>query len=229
MLTTLDQIVERLVSGYDPDSIVLFGSRATQSDTAESDFDLLIVKDTPERPIERRMVVEALLADRAVSIDTLVYTPRELWELYSAGTPLVETVVESGRVLYMRRATAAWVAEARDELESAQVLLDHQKHRAAGFHSQQSVEKALKALILERGRRPPRTHDLLDLLNQVGEEGWQLHLAMDDAVFLNSIYRGRYPTEEGLLPHAEPTDADARRAVTAAEAVVAQLATLVPG
>jgi hypothetical protein len=42
-------------------------------------------------------------------------------------------------------------------------------------------------------------------------------------VFLNSIYRGRYPTEEGLLPRGEPTQADARRAVAAADAVVRQL------
>jgi hypothetical protein len=44
---------------------------------------------------------------------------------------------------------------------------------------------------------------------------------MEDAVFLNSLYRGRYPTEEGLLPHGEPDRQDAARAVRVAAAVLA--------
>jgi HEPN domain-containing protein/predicted nucleotidyltransferase len=226
MLTTLDQIIERLVAGYQPDRIVLFGSRARGEEKTDSDFDLLVVKDTAERPIERRMAVERLLADRRVPVDVLVYTPREIWELYAAGSPLVESVVASGRVLYMRRATAAWVAEAQDELESGLILMERGKYRAASLHSQQAAEKALKALLLERGKRPPRTHDLIDLLNAVREEGWQLRLETDEAIFLNSIYRGRYPTEEGLLPYGEPSQSDAARAIAAAQFVVHQLKTL---
>jgi HEPN domain-containing protein len=49
---------------------------------------------------------------------------------------------------------------------------------------------------------------------------------MDDAVFLNSVYRGRYPTEEGLLPHGEPTGEDARRALKAAETVMKRVRAL---
>lgn len=75
-------------------------------------------------------------------------------------------------------------------------------------------------LLLEKGRRPPRTHDLVELLNAVAEEGWAVGLEMDDAVFLNSVYRGRYPTEAGLLPHGEPTSDDAQRAVAVAEPVM---------
>lgn len=226
MLTTLDQIIERLVAGYEPDRIVLFGSRVRGDEQEDSDFDILVVKDTREPPLERRMAVDRLLADRRVPLDLLVYTPRELWQLYAAGSPLVESVVESGRVLYMRRATAAWVAEAEDELESAQILIERGKYRAASLHSQQAVEKALKALVLERGKRPPRTHDLIELMNRVREEGWQLRLETDEAIFLNSVYRGRYPTEEGLLPHGEPSQSDAARAIAAAQIVVHQLKTL---
>jgi hypothetical protein len=46
---------------------------------------------------------------------------------------------------------------------------------------------------------------------------------------LNSIYRGRYPAEEGLLPHGEPLDEDARRALRTAEVAMAQVqAALIP-
>ena len=102
----------------------------------------------------------------------------------------------------------------------AAILLERDKPRGACLHSQQCVEKALNALRLEKGRRPPRTHDVVELLNAVAGEGWRAELDMDDAVFLNSIYRGRYPTEDGLLPHGEPSAAEAERAVSAARQVM---------
>jgi hypothetical protein len=46
---------------------------------------------------------------------------------------------------------------------------------------------------------------------------------MDEAVFLNSVYRGRYPTEEGLLPHGGPGVEDARRTLRAAEGFLKDL------
>jgi HEPN domain-containing protein/predicted nucleotidyltransferase len=227
MLTTLAEIVQRLVSAYDPDRIILFGSHAVGEAREGSDIDLLVVKETVQRPADRRLEVERLLCDRRVPLDVLVYTPRELRELYAVGSPFVVSVVESGRVLYMRKATAGWLADARDEVEMAAILFDHQKYRGVCIHSQQGVEKGLKALILERGRRPARTHDLVELMNQVKTDGWTIELSVDDAVFLNSVYRGRYPSEEGLLPLGEPTEADARRALEIAQNLMRQLQTVV--
>jgi predicted nucleotidyltransferase len=157
VLATVEQIVERLVTGYDPDRIILFGSHATGDARSDSDVDLLIVKRTDKRPIDRRIEVQRLLADRAIPLDVIVYTPEELRRLFAAGSPFIEEVVEHGRVLYMRKATAAWLQEAQDELETAVLLLEHLKYRGACFHSQQCVEKLLKALLLEKARRPPRT------------------------------------------------------------------------
>jgi len=226
MLTTLDSIVQRLISAYDPERIILFGSHATGGVREGSDIDLLIVKETDLRPIDRRIEVERLLSNRQVPLDLLVYTPQELRGLYAAGSPFIEEVIETGRVLYMRKTTAVWLAEAREELESASILYDHQKYRGVCFHSQQCVEKGLKALFLEKGKRPARTHDIVELLNVVTVDGWAVGLLMDDAVFLNSVYRGRYPTEEGLLPHGEPTGEDARRALKAAETVMKRVRAL---
>ena len=228
-MTTVEAIVERLVAGYAPDRIILFGSRAAGTARDDSDVDLLVVKETDRRPVERRMEVERLLADRALPIDVVVYTPEELRRLFAVGSPFVEDVMEHGRVLYMRQATAAWLREAQDELESAVVLLDHAKPRGACLHSQQCVEKLLKALLLEKGRQLVRTHDLVELLNAVTNEGWAAGLEMDDAIFLKSIYQGGYPTEEGLLPHGEPTAEDARRAVGVADALMRRLRAALEG
>ena len=80
--------------------------------------------------------------------------------------------------------------------------------------------------MLERGRRPARTHDLVELLNAVTADGWVVSLSLDDAVLLNSVYRGRYPTEEGLLPHGEPTVEDAQHALDAARRTVESVRSL---
>ena len=218
MLKTLDEIRERLVSEYAPDRIILFGSRAQGVHSEESDFDLLILKETSARPIDRRIEVETLLRDRDMALDITVYTPGEMNYLYSIGSPFIEEVIETGRVLYMRKATGEWIREAEDELGSAQILLEHGRFKAACYHSQQCVEKGLKALIIEKGDRPGRVHDIVELLSRAKRTGWQVALALDDAIFLNSIYKGRYPAEEGLLPHGEPSKDDTERASRTAEA-----------
>lgn len=42
-------------------------------------------------------------------------------------------------------------------------------------------------------------------------------LSMDNAAFLNSIYKSRYPSEEWLLPHGETSKEDAGRALSSAK------------
>jgi HEPN domain-containing protein/predicted nucleotidyltransferase len=217
MLETLDAVIERLVAHYQPERILLFGSRATQGARSDSDIDLLIVKDTEVPPRERRAEVERLLADRALPLDICVYTPTELHRLFRLGSPFIEEVLDTARVVYMRKATEAWMREVAEEARMARLLTEGRFFRGACLHSQQTVEKGLKALILERGERPPRTHDVVELFNRVGALGYRFAMSIDDLVFLNSVYRGRYPTDEGLLPHGEPTEGEAQQAVQTAE------------
>ncbi len=223
MIKELSDIRRRLIKEYDPEKIILFGSRAQGKDSEGSDIDLVIVKETDKRPLDRRIEVETLLADRAVPMDLIVYTPDEIRRLYSIGSPFVEEIVEKGRLLYMRKATSAWMREAEEELESANVLYEHERYKSACYHSKQTVEKGLKAVIIEKGKRPERTHDVVELHNAVTAMGVDSGLSMDDAVYLNSIYKGRYPTEEGLLPHGEPSRADTERAVMSAKRLIERL------
>ncbi len=216
MLKTLNGLRNRIIKHYDPDRIILFGSSAEGNLREGSDMDLLIIKKTGKRPIERQVEVEGIISDREFPVDVLVYTPEEVRFLFSIGSPFIEEVMEKGTVLYMRKATEAWVKDAQENLDSAVILLDKRIYRTAGYHAQQCVEKGLKALILEKGKRPGRTHDIVDLLNQLKKGELPGGISLDDAVFLNSIYRGRYPTEEGLLPHGEPSSEEASRAVSIA-------------
>ena len=228
MAADFGSVVDRLVRGYDPDRIILFGSHALGRARSDSDIYLLIVKQTDRRPVDRRVEAHTLLVDLRIPVDLQVYTPDELRRLYFLGSPFIEEILETGRVLYMRKATAAWLRETDDECQTAALLLEHERFRGACLHSQQAVERGLKALLLERGIRVPHTHNVVELLSQVREQSWHVTLAPDDAVFLTNVYRGRYPSEEGLLPQGEPTVEDARRAVTAAKAVVSDVHKLLP-
>lgn len=216
MLKTLEEVVHRLIE-YGAERIILYGSHATGRAREDSDVDLLIVKSTEKRSMDRRMEVEHLLSDRAIPLDITVYTPQEIRWLFSMGDPFMEEVLEKGRLIFVRKATEGWIKDAEDELRSASILYEHGKYRGACYHSQQCVEKGLKALILEKGERPGRIHDLVDLLHKATRWGWDTGLSMDDAVFLNSLYKGRYPTEMGLLPYGEPSMEDAGRALLAAK------------
>jgi HEPN domain-containing protein len=51
-------------------------------------------------------------------------------------------------------------------------------HFAAGFHAQQAVEKALKALLCARDIDFPRTHDLENLANRLAANGPALPVAV---------------------------------------------------
>ncbi|MGP0065283.1 MAG: HEPN domain-containing protein [Isosphaeraceae bacterium] len=67
----------------------------------------------------------------------------------------------------MKRLTAKWVRKAEDDLGGAKRLErdDPPYHDLVCFHRQQSAEKYLKAVLQEWEPVPPRTHDLVRLLD----------------------------------------------------------------
>jgi HEPN domain-containing protein len=67
----------------------------------------------------------------------------------------------------MKAAAREWVRCAEEDFDVAQALMRRRNKHAAnsiGFHSQQCVEKYLKARLEEAGHTVPRTHDLVALL-----------------------------------------------------------------
>ncbi|MGH7410273.1 MAG: nucleotidyltransferase domain-containing protein, partial [Candidatus Methylomirabilis sp.] len=76
----IDRIVRRIAEGYQPIKVILFGSHAYGEPTADSDIDLLIVKETADRFIDRWVAVRELIADpkRRTPVEPIVVTPDEL-------------------------------------------------------------------------------------------------------------------------------------------------------
>ncbi len=113
----------------------------------------------------------------------------------------------------MKRETEEWIKIAKEDIQSAEYLFDKFLFRMACYHAQQNVEKILKAVLTEHEIEFSKTHNILDLNNAAKEIRHESPLTGEEAIFLNSVYRARYPADLGLLPTGEPTREDADKAL----------------
>jgi hypothetical protein len=104
MQQTIERIVTRIVEQYRPEKIILFGSYACGEPDAGSDVDLLIVKETNQRPIDRRITVRRIVHTSrcGMPFSPLVITPQELTQRLEMGDPFYHEIVDRGKVQYVR-------------------------------------------------------------------------------------------------------------------------------
>jgi predicted nucleotidyltransferase len=98
----LDAIVQKLKKHFAPPKVILYGSYAYGNPEPDSDLDLLIIKETSERFIDRWQAVRRILSDpnRMTPIETLVLTPGEISDRIARGDQFIAEIMKKGRVLY---------------------------------------------------------------------------------------------------------------------------------
>ena len=98
----IQKIVHSLVAGYTPEKIILFGSYAYGQPDADSDIDLLIIKATRERFLERLDTVRRLATGSHphIPFEPIVLTPEEIKQRLKAGDQFVSEILQKGEVLY---------------------------------------------------------------------------------------------------------------------------------
>ena len=96
------EIVSKIKKEYKPSKIILFGSYAYGHPDRDSDIDLLIIKDTMERPIDRRVAVAGIASDprRLIPLETIVLTPEEVRERLEIGDQFLKEILDKGEVLH---------------------------------------------------------------------------------------------------------------------------------
>lgn len=83
--------------------VVLYGSYARGDFNADSDVDLLILKETNERFIDRIASALAVTGAR-IPVEPIVYTPEEIEEMRARRSGLLADAEREGKVLYERGA-----------------------------------------------------------------------------------------------------------------------------
>jgi len=102
MQEELQRWTELLKAQYQPDKIILFGSFARQEISLWSDIDLIIVKRTKKKFLDRIKDVLLLLRPK-VGIDILVYTPDEFNNLCGQRLFFKKEIEAKGVTIYERR------------------------------------------------------------------------------------------------------------------------------
>jgi len=103
----IEKVVETIRDKYDPEKIILFGSRVWGSPDEESDLDILVVKKTRKPEVERMQEVSRLVRGYQqrpyrLPMDILVKTPEEVEKRLNMGDDFIRDIVEHGKVVYER-------------------------------------------------------------------------------------------------------------------------------
>ena len=98
-------MVKKIKERYKPDRIILFGSYAYGRPNEDSDVDLLIVKDTPLRPLDRRIEIRKLNYEenKLLPVSPLVFTEDELQSRIKLGDEFIREILQKGTILYEKR------------------------------------------------------------------------------------------------------------------------------
>lgn len=115
-----------------------------------------------------------------------------------------------------------WFELAFDDIDSARIMLRENKLNIVCYFSHQAAEKALKGVLEFRGINPPRTHNLIDLVNECNNIDGTFKDVLTQARVLNQFYiPTRYPVAPpGSLPTGAPNIDIAQKAICHAETIL---------
>ncbi|MDR1030115.1 MAG: HEPN domain-containing protein [Treponema sp.] len=108
----------------------------------------------------------------------------------------------------MKRQTEEWLLLADNDLYAAEIIIkaDYPLTNIIAFHCQQTIEKYLKAYLIENGIPLIKTHDLIKL-NDMTKGIKDLGIDEKKLIIISEVYiESRYPGDLGLLPNGMPTE-----------------------
>ena len=102
----LARLIEAVVRTADPERVVLFGSAARGELTADSDIDILVVKDQCQ-PMELAGEIHVALPAEVHPIDVIVVWPEDLDTYRDTPWRPISSALREGRTLYVKRPQTA--------------------------------------------------------------------------------------------------------------------------
>jgi predicted nucleotidyltransferase len=96
----IDEMVRRIVEGFHPERIILFGSHASGVADPDSDVDLLVVLRIDGSRRQVAFEIDGALSDRELPLDPIVVTPEDFERGQDQIDSIVRPAVLEGRVVY---------------------------------------------------------------------------------------------------------------------------------
>ena len=97
------QIVKRIITQFQPDKIILFGSHARGQAGLDSDVDMLVVMPVSGSKREKAIEIAVALHDIPIAKDVIVVTPDDFeWRSKIVGT-IERPAAREGKLLYVRK------------------------------------------------------------------------------------------------------------------------------
>lgn len=95
----IKRMCQKIVEGFHPEKIILFGSRAYGTPRADSDIDLLVMMNYEGSHLAQAARIRKHLG-MLVSLDLLVRTPEEVQRRIEIEDDFMREIVERGKVMY---------------------------------------------------------------------------------------------------------------------------------
>ena len=120
----------------------------------------------------------------------------------------------------MKEETKQWLKYAEENLEAAKILSESHLYNTALHNVQQSVEKAIKPIFIEKGIKLKKSHSITELNSILEENDIELELSDEDIDLLDSIYLpSKYPLGS-VLPDYFPDEKITQRCISMAEKAI---------
>ena len=211
-------VVSRLVLGLNPKAVLVFGSVARGS--SGNDLDLLVIFEENGKSLQnldKEIGRNLKNFYENFGIDYFVVDENRLKELWRSCSAFLGLILKEGRIFYMKNADEIWLKYAREDLGMAHSLFKDKYYKGACYHGEQALEKALKGLLIKQGWELEKTHSIRYLLTIGKRYDLQFDFQEEMINFAESIYRGRYPEMEGLLPGGEPSEEETKNLLSSIE------------
>lgn len=98
----IEEMVRRIVEGFDPEKIILFGSHARGDAGPDSDADLLVVMRVSGSKRKKAIEIDMALAGMGLPKDVIVVTPEEVERYRNVVGAIIYPALREGEVLYER-------------------------------------------------------------------------------------------------------------------------------
>lgn len=101
-MVTMEQIEDLsrcIVKEFHPDRVVLFGSYARGTPTADSDVDLLVILPFEGKAVFKSVEIRLKLRP-SFPVDLIIRTPGKVRERIVMGDSFMREILEKGKVLY---------------------------------------------------------------------------------------------------------------------------------